>query len=161
MQKNTAFDTFRRPCFLLSQELYVKLQVILDSLLYFPLMNPNVSLRNCGATMLKEMLDKGNVIATIPVNLGGIELSERMCPYILNAKVVTDDMELLLYCPFRQGEDYFCWGDMVLKAIELDELIQRHRDSKVSGLACFLLSDGKAVSIPILHYVIQPKSQDV
>ena len=91
------------------------------------------------------MLDKGDVVATVPVNLSGIELSERVCPYVLDAKVVADDMELLLYCPFRQGEDYFCWGDLVFKAIEFDELIERHGDGKTSGLACFLFRDSKTV----------------
>ena len=66
--------------------------MVLDSLLYLPLLDSNVPLRNCGAAVLQEMLDKGNVIATVPVNLGGIELSERVCPYILDAKIIADDM---------------------------------------------------------------------
>ena len=135
--------------------------MVLDGLLYLPLLDSNVSLRNCGAAMLQEMLDKGNVIAAVPVNLSGIEFSERVCPYVLDAKVVADDMKLFLYCPFRQREDYFCWGDMVFKAIELDELIQRHGNSKASCFARFLLADGKAISVPVFHYVVQMEPQNV
>ena len=66
--------------------------MVLDSFFHFPLLDSNVALRNCGATMLQEMLDKGNVITAVPVNLGGIEFSERVCPYVLDAKVIADDM---------------------------------------------------------------------
>ena len=66
--------------------------MVLDSLLHLPPLNSDVPLRNCGAAVLQEMLDKGNVIAAVPVNLGGIEFSERVCPYVLDAKVITDDV---------------------------------------------------------------------
>ena len=66
--------------------------MVFDSLLYLPLLDSYVSLCDCGAAMLQEMLDKGNVIATVLVNLGGIKFSEGVCPYILDAKVITDDM---------------------------------------------------------------------
>lgn len=75
--------------------------MVFDSLLYLPLLDSYVSLCDCGAAMLQEMLDKGNVIATVPVNLGGIEFSERVRPYVLDAKIIADDMELLLHGSFR------------------------------------------------------------
>ena len=72
--------------------------MVLDSFFHFPLLDSNVALRNCGATMLQEMLDKGNVIATVPVNLGSIKLSERVRSNVLDTEVVADYMELLLHC---------------------------------------------------------------
>ena len=74
--------------------------MVFDSLLYLPLLNSDVSLCNGSAAMLQEMLDKGNVIAAVSINLGGIELSERVCPHVLDAEIVADNMELFLYCPF-------------------------------------------------------------
>jgi len=38
-------------------DLNIKFQVVFDSLLYFSLLDSNVSLRDCGAAMLQEMLD--------------------------------------------------------------------------------------------------------
>ena len=138
--------------------LNVKSQVVLNGLLYLSLLDSDVSLCNCGTAMLQEMLDKGDVIPAVPVNLGGIELPERMRPYILDAKVIADDAQLLLHCSFRNREDHRCRSDMVFKTIELDELVESHRNGEVSGFACLLLHDGKAVSVPILYNIVQPES---
>lgn len=135
--------------------------MVLDSLFYLPLLDSYVPLCDCGTAMLQEMLDKGNVIAAVPVNFGGIELSERVRSYVLDAKIIADDMQLLLDCPFRERKDYLCRSDMVFKAIEFDELIEGHGDGETSGLACFLLGDGKAVSISVFYYVVQSKLQNV
>jgi len=87
--------------------------VSFDSLLYLFLLDTDVSLRDCGAAMLQEMLDKSNVIAAVPVNLGGIELPERVCPYILDTEIFTDNLKLFLDSSLRKWKNYLCRGEMV------------------------------------------------
>lgn len=56
--------------------LNIKFQMLLNRLLDFSLLDSDVPLCDGGAAVLQEMLDEGNVIAAVSVNLGGVELSE-------------------------------------------------------------------------------------
>ena len=104
--------------------------------------------------MLQEMLNKSDVIAAVSVDFGSIKLPEGVCSYVLDTKIVANDVELFLYCPFRDRKDDFRRSNLVFKAIEFNELIQCHGNSEASDLACFLLNDGKTVSVTIFHDII-------
>ena len=57
--------------------------------------------------MLQKMLDKGNIIAVILINLRGVPLAETVSADLLVARMVADDGELLLYGPLRERENAF------------------------------------------------------
>lgn len=84
-----------------------------------------------------------------------------MRSYVLDTEVITDDMQLFLYGPLRQREDDSGGGNAVFQTVELDKLVERHRDGEVSGFACFLLGDGKTVSVSVFHNIVQPEFQNI
>lgn len=135
--------------------------MIFDGLFHLSLLDTNVSLSDGGAAVLQEMLDKGNVITVVPVNLRGIELPEGMGSYVPDIQVVTHQLELLLDSTFREGENRFRRGNVMFQAVELDELIEGDGDGEVPYLAGLLFRDGKAVSVTIPHDVVQPELQDI
>ena len=68
-------------------------------------LNADVTLCGGGTAVLQELLDKGNVISAVLVNLCGIPLSEAMGADTLIAQIVTDDVKLLLDSSLSDRED--------------------------------------------------------
>ena len=55
----------------------------LDSLFKLLLLDADIPLRDCGGTVLQELLDKDNIVAVVVVNLSCVELAEAVRADIL------------------------------------------------------------------------------
>lgn len=111
--------------------------------------------------MLQKALDKGNVKAVGPVNLSRVPFAEAVCADALDAQVTADKGKLLLHSAFRDGEDQIIPADAVPQTVVLDVLRNHERDGEDAPLACFLLHDLKAVSVPVLHDLTRAELHNV
>ena len=125
----------------------------LNGLFDLLLLDADVALSHGGGGMLQKLLDQGNVIVAVLINLCGIELPEAVGADPLISQVVTDQLQLLLDGPGGDGEDQLMGRDSIVQAVAADELIEGKGDSEGSGLLGLLLLDGQAVSVSISHNV--------
>ena len=77
----------------------------LDGLLQLLLLDADVALCHGGGRVLQELLDKGNIVPAVLINLRGVEFAKAVRADAVIAKVVTDELQVLLHGAFRQGED--------------------------------------------------------
>ena len=104
-------------------------------------LNTNVTLSDSSGTVLKQTLDKGNVVPIVFVDLGSIPLPETVGADVLIAEIVTDDGKLLLYGSGCDGEDQVILSDVVSQTVILDVLGDDHGDGEDALLASLLLGD--------------------
>lgn len=124
-------------------------------------LNADITLCNGGGAVLQKALDKGNVKAVGPVNLSRVPFAEAVCADALDAQVTADKGKLLLHSAFRDGEDQIIPADAVPQTVVLDVLRNHERDGEDAPLACFLLHDLKAVSVPVLHDLTRAELHNV
>lgn len=134
----------------------------LDSLFKLLLLDADVPLRDCGGTVLQELLDEDNVVAVVVVNLCCVELSKAVCADILAVpQVGANALQPLLHSSLGDGE-YPCLGsDIVVETIAADELIESKGDGKGSGLFRLLLHDGQAISVSIMYDISKAQFDDI
>ena len=77
-----------------------------NSLFNLLLLDPNIPLCNCRTAVLQELLDQGNIVAAVLVDLCSVIFAEAVSAYAGDAQVVADEFELLLDCPLSQWEDH-------------------------------------------------------
>ena len=104
----------------------------------------------CGA-VLKQPLDKGNVIAVVLVDFRCVPFTEAVSADAVKAEVITDDGKLLLYCPLGDGENQLILFYAITKAVVFDVLLNDEGNGEDASLAGLLLCNLKAVSVAIPH----------
>ena len=77
----------------------------LNGLFDLLLLDADIALCHGGGGMLQKLLDQGNVIVAVLVNLCGVELAEAMGADACIAQVITDQLQLLLDGSGGDGED--------------------------------------------------------
>ena len=110
---------------------------------------------------MKKLLDKGDIVPAILVNLRGIKFTKAVRADAVIAKVVTDELQVLLHGTFRQGEDNALRWNPVVEAVAADELIQRQGNGECPRLFRFLLHNGKTVTLSVLYDVGKSQMDDV
>ena len=68
----------------------------------FLLLDPDVSLSDCRAAVLQELLDQGDVIAVCLVDLGCEEFPEAVGADALVPEEIADKFQMLLNLPLRE-----------------------------------------------------------
>ena len=123
----------------------MSLNSLLDALRF----DANVALCGGGAGVLQQPLHQGDVISAVLVNLGGIPLPEAVSADALIAKVVTDNVKLLLDGPLCHGEDGCGALDTMPQTVVLDVLLDYKRNGERSELAGFLLGNIQTEAVTI------------
>ena len=134
----------------------------LDSLFKLLLLDADIPLRDCGGTVLQELLDKDNIVAVVVVNLSCVELAEAVRADILAVpQVGAYALQPLLHSSFGDGK-YLCFGSyIVVEAIAADELIKGKGHGKGSGFLCLLLHNGQAISISVMYDISKAQFNDI
>ena len=96
--------------------------MVLDGLFDALRLNADVPLRCGGAAVLKQPLDKYDVVAIVLVNLGSIPFPEAVRADALEPQIIADDPKLLLDYPLGDGEDDFCTSNAVAQAVAIRSL---------------------------------------
>ena len=133
----------------------------LDGLLQLLLLDADVALCHGGGRVLQELLDKGDIVPAILVNLRGIKFTKAVRADAVIAKVVTDELQVLLHGALRQGEDDALRWNPVVEAVAADELIQRQGNGECPCLFRFLLHNGKTVTLSVLYDVGKSQMDNV
>ena len=94
-------------------------------------------------------MNEGYIIAVRLVYLRRIPLPETMCADAVIAQIIADDFQLLLDCPFGDGEKKVGGLDAITQTIILHILLNDKGDGEKTLLACLLLHDGEAVAVPM------------
>lgn len=121
----------------------------------------NVSLRDGCAAVLQQTLDKGDVIAVVPVDFRGVPLAEAVRADALIAEVVTDAGKDLLHFSRGDGEDSLSRSDAVAQTVILDVLLDHERDREDALLSRLLLDNGQAEASAVVHNVRGSQTHDV
>ena len=80
------------------------------------------------------MLDKGNIIAAVLVNLRGIPLSEAVGADALIAQIIADKAKLLLYGSLADGEDQIAPAYLMAQTVVFNILLNDKRDGEYAVL---------------------------
>ena len=134
-------------------QIFMQHGMILNRLLDPLRFNTNVPLCGGGTAVLQEPLHKGNVIATVLVDLCGIPFAEAVSADSIETQIVTDNVQLLLYCPFCHWKNDICALDPLTQAVVLNVLLNDKRDSKSPALAGLLLYNIQPESVTISYNV--------
>ena len=94
-----------------------------NGLLNLFLLNPDVSLCDCCAAVLQELLNQSDVVAAVLIDFRGVIFAETVSADTGDTQLVANELELLLYCPLSQREDYSIRGDPVVQTVASDELV--------------------------------------
>lgn len=134
----------------------------LDGLFKLLLLDADVPLRDCGGTVLQELLDKDNIVAVVVVNLSCVELAEAVRADILAVpQVGANALQPLLHSSLGDWK-YPCFGSyIVVEAIAADELIKGKGHGKGSGFLCLLLHNGQAISISVMYDISKAQFNDI
>lgn len=143
-------------------QLYLQHQMTLDSFFKLLLLNADVPLRDCGGTVLQELLDKDNIVAVVVVNLCCVELAEAVRADILAVpQVGANALQPFLYSSLSD-EEYPCLGsDIVVEAIAADELIKGKGHGKGSGFLCLLLHNGQPIPVSVMYNISKAQFDDI
>ena len=134
----------------------------LNSLFKLLLLDADIPLRDCGGTVLQELLDEDDIVAVAVVNLCCVELSEAVRADILAIpQVGANALQPLLHSSLGDGEYPCLWSDIVVEAIAADELIKGKGYGKGSGLLRLLLHDGQAISVSIVYDISKAQFDDI
>ena len=87
--------------------------MILDCLFNFLRFDADIPLCGACAAVLQQPLHKGYIEAVGIVDFRCVPLAEAVGADPLKAQVITDNMKLLLDCPFRYGENQVSAPDTV------------------------------------------------
>lgn len=123
--------------------------------------NTDIALCGGGAAMLQEPLNKGNVIATVLVDLCGIPFAEAVGTDTLIAQVIADNVQLLLDRALSNGKDDVRSSDTVAQAVIFNVLVKHQRDSEDPALASLLLHDLQPIPLSITDNVALPEAQHI
>ena len=112
-----------------------QIRMILYSL-FDPLwLNAYIPLRGAGTAMLQQPLHQGNIEAIGIIDFRSIPLAKAVGADPLEAQVIADIMQLLLHCPFCDGEYQFCAPNVVAQTVVFNVLIYDHGNSEHPALA--------------------------
>ena len=111
--------------------------------------------------MLQQSLDKGNVEPVIVVDFRCVPLSETVGADAIVAQIVAHDFQLLLDCPFRNGENQFITPDAVAQTVVLNVLLNHKGNCEESALACLLLYHFQSVAVCVPHDIAKAQFQNV
>ena len=101
------------------------------------------------------------IVPAVLVNLRGIKFTKAVRADAVIAKVVTDELQVLLHGALRQGEDDALRWNPVVEAVAADELIQRQGNGECPCLFRFLLHNGKTVTLSVLYDVGKSQMDNV
>ena len=133
--------------------LYVQKQVVSNGLFDFPLLYADITLCDGGRAVLQKVLDEDNVVIVRPVYLRCVPLAERMGADAVIAEIVTDFAQMLLYLRRGERDNHSVRCNLMVNAIDTQELIERKRNSEGSGFSGLLFRDGQAVAFPVLYNI--------
>ena len=114
----------------------------------------------CG-TVLQQSLDKGNVKPIIVVDFRCVPLAETVGADALVVQIVAHDFQLLLDCPFRNGENQFIAPDAIAQTVVLNVLLNDKGNCEESALARLLLHHFQSVPVCIPHDIARAQFQNV
>ena len=109
--------------------------MILNCLLNSLWLNADISLCGGGGTMLQQPLYQGNIESIGIEDLCCVPLAKAVGADSFEAKVITDNMQLLLYCPLCDRKHQFCAPDVVAQTVVFNALIYDHGNSEHPALA--------------------------
>jgi len=101
-----------------------------------------IPLCNRRAAVLQQLLNKGDIVPIVLVNLRSIELPKTMGTDTLIPQILTYDAQLFLDLASCQREHKVMGGDLIIHAVEPNKLIQSQRNSENTGFPGFLLYNG-------------------
>lgn len=107
------------------------------------------------------MLDEDDVVIVRPVDFRCVPLAERMGADAVIAEPVTDFAQMLLYLRCGERDNDSVWADLVVDAIDAQELIEHKRNGEGSGFSGFLLRDGQAVAFAVLYDIGETQLDNV
>lgn len=135
--------------------------MVFNGLFYFPLLDADIALCDGGGAVLQKVLDEDDVVIVRPVDLRCVPLAERMGADAVIAEPVTDFAQMLLYLRRGERNNDSVRCNMMVDAIDAQELIERQRDSEGSGFSGFLLRDRQAVAFPVLNDIRKTQLDNV
>lgn len=118
------------PCPSISYQIRMILYCLFDSLW----LDADVPLCGAGTAVLQQPLHQGNIEAVGIIDFRCIPLAKAVDADSLEAKVITDNMQLLLHCPLCDGEHQVSAPDAVAQTVVFDVLVYDHGDSEHSTL---------------------------
>lgn len=95
----------------------------------------DIPLRSAGTAMLQQPLYQGNIESIGIEDLCCVPLAKAVGADSFEAKVITDNMQLLLYCPLCDRKHQFCAPDVVAQTVVFNVLIYDHGNSEHPALA--------------------------
>ena len=134
----------------------------LDGLFKLLLLDADVPLRDCGGTVLQELLDEDDIVTVVVVNLCCVELAEAVRADILTVtQVGAYALQPLLHSSLGDWK-YPCFGSyIVVEAIAADELIKGKGHGKGSGFLCLLFHNGQTIPVSIVYDVSKAQFDDI
>lgn len=129
----------------------------------FDLLRLDADIPLCGAcaAVLQQPLHKGYIEAIGVVDLRSVPLAEAVGADPVEAQVITDDMKLLLDCPFRDGENQVSAPDTVAQTVVLNVLLNHQRDGEHTPLPGLLLRDFQTVAVAIPDNITEAELQNI
>ena len=121
----------------------------------------DVSLRNGCAAMLQQTLDKGNVIAVVPIDFRGVPFSEAVSADALITEVITDAGKYLLHLSCSNRKNQLIRSNAVSQAVILYILLNHKRNSENALLSCFLLNDGQTIAPTVKDNISRTQTHNV
>ena len=95
----------------------------------------DVPLRGGCAAVLQQSLHQGNIEAIGIVDFCCVPLAKAVGADSLEAQVIADNLQLLLHCPFCDGEHQLHVPYMVAQTVVLNILVYDHGNSEHPALA--------------------------
>lgn len=135
--------------------------MVLNCLLNSLGFDADVPLGGGSGTVLQQSLDKGNVEPVFVVDFRCIPLAEAVGTDAINVQIVAHDFQLLLDCPFRNGENQLIAPDAVAQTVVLNVLLNHKGNCENPALACFLFCNFQSVAVTVPNDVTKPELQNV
>ena len=135
--------------------------MVLNCLLNTLGFDADVPLGGGSGTVLQQPLDKGNVEPVFVVDFRCVPLAEAVGADALKAQIVAHDFQLLLDCPFRNGENQFIAPDAIAQTVVLNVLLNDKGNCENSALARLLLNHFQSVSVCVPHDIARAQFQNI
>ena len=124
-------------------------------------LDANIPLGGSRTAVLQQPLNQRNIIAAVPIYLGGIPFAKAVGADPLVTEVVTDKCQLLLHSPFCYWEDPLISSNVIAQAIVLNVLLNHQRNCKATALPCFLLDNLQPKPVAVTNNITKPQFEDI
>lgn len=138
-----------------------QVDVLLQRLFHLLAGDSDISLGYGNGAMLEQFLHQDDIIVVIPVDLRSEKLPEGMGPYVLIAQIISDLLQMLLYCPFRDREYDIVPANTVFQAVDLHKLIDHEGYREGPLLLRLLFGNVQPIPGSVFDDIAQAQSEDV